>query len=122
MVAAWQMRLMLVVLMACVSVLAQVNLKVTSPQLPLTFADASNLGLLRSFVLVGRAAFLSGMALLLTWYAYRYFQFLELFVASSLTYLFALLASYLIFNEPVTWTRMAAVGLVCAGTTLFFVK
>jgi drug/metabolite transporter (DMT)-like permease len=116
------MRLVLVLLMACVSVLAQINLKLTSPQLPLTLADAWNLGLLRSVVLLSRAAFLSGMALLLTWYAYRYFEFLQLFVASSLTYLFALLAGYLIFNEPVTWTRVAAVGLVCAGTTLFFVK
>jgi drug/metabolite transporter (DMT)-like permease len=64
----------------------------------------------------------SGTALLLTWYTYRQFGFLELFVASSLTYIFAVAASYAVFHEPITWVRIVAVALVASGVSLFFIK
>jgi len=108
--------------MACASVLAQVNLKLTSSELPTSLKSAEMLGFARAAWLIGRAACLSGTTLLLTWYTYRHFGFLELFVASSLTYIFAVAASYYVFDEPLSWIRIVAVLLVAGGVSLFFVK
>ena len=116
------MRWVLVALMAFASVLAQVNLKVTSPLLPLSYAQAVELGLVRAALLVGRVGATSGLALLLTWYTYKYFGFLELFVASSVTYVLAVIVARGVFEEPITWSRIGGVMLVACGVGLFFVK
>ena len=34
----------------------------------------------------------------------------------SISYVIVLVAGYFLFNEPVTLTRIAGVGLICAGT------
>lgn len=116
------MRWVLVAAMAFVSVLAQVNLKVTSPHLPLSYAQAVELGLFKAVYLVARVGLTSGMALLLTWYTYKYFGFLELFVASSVTYVLAVFVARVFLDEPLTWTRIGGCVLVSAGIGLFFVK
>jgi hypothetical protein len=108
--------------MACASIAAQINLKATSSELPVSWKSAEALGLVRAAWLIGRAGVLSGTTLLLTWYTYRHFGFLELWVASSLTYVLAVFASYYVFHEPVTWIRVLAVALVAGGVSLFFVK
>jgi hypothetical protein len=116
------MRWFLVALMAFASVLAQVNLKVTSPHLPLSWAQAQELGLLRAALLVGRVGATSGLALLLTWYTYKYFGFLELFVASSVTYVLAVVVARGVFDEPITLPRIGGIVLVTCGVGLFFIK
>lgn len=116
------MRWLLVLLMALASIAAQVNLKLTSSALPLSWAQAADLGLAKAFLLVLRAGLLSGLALLLTWYTYKYFGFLELFVASSVTYVLAVFVGRMVFDEPITWARLGGVALVACGVGLFFVK
>ncbi|HLV68849.1 MAG TPA: hypothetical protein VKY73_23695 [Polyangiaceae bacterium] len=116
------MRWFLVLLMALASVTSQVNLKLTSARLPLSYAQAVELGLGNAVTLLLRAGSLAGIALLLTWYTYKYFGFLELFVASSLTYILAVLVGRMVFEEPITWTRIGGVALVACGVGLFFVK
>ena len=116
------MRWLLVLVIAFTSVAAQVNLKVTSPKLPLSLAQAAALGIPQSLWLVVRAGSLSGMTLLLTWYTYKYFGFIELWVASSLSYVVAFAAGYFLFGEMVTWARIGGVVLVGLGVGLFFVK
>ncbi|HEX6765146.1 MAG TPA: hypothetical protein VF103_06700 [Polyangiaceae bacterium] len=116
------MRFLFVLAMACASIAAQINLKATSSELPVSFKSAEALGFARAAWLIGRAGVLSGTTLMLTWYAYRHFGFLELWVASSLTYVFAVGASYYVFHEPITWIRVVAVLLVGAGVSLFFLK
>jgi drug/metabolite transporter (DMT)-like permease len=108
--------------MACASIAAQINLKLSSGELPVSLKSAEALGFARAAWLIGRAGALSGTALLLTWYTYRHFGFLELFVASSLTYIFAVAASYFVFHEAITWLRLVAVLLVAGGVSLFFIK
>jgi hypothetical protein len=116
------MRWILVLLMAFASVAAQINLKVTSPRLPTSIAQAIDLGLLRAILLVLRAGSLSGITLVITWYAYKYFGFLELWVASALTYVVAVVAGHYVFAEQITWPRIGGVALVTLGVGLFFVK
>lgn len=116
------MRWLLVLLMAFASVAAQVNLKATSSRLPVSLAQAAELGFGRAALLVLRAGSLSGITLVITWYAYRHFGFLELWVASALTYIVAVVASYYVFDEVLTWPRIGGIGLVAAGVGLFFVK
>jgi len=114
------MRWVLVTVMALVSVLAQVNLKVTAPHLPTSWDAAVELGLVRAAVLVGRVGFTSGLSLLLTWYTYKYFGFLELMIASATTYVLAVFVARVFFEEPLTLARLGGVVLVTAGVTLFF--
>jgi hypothetical protein len=116
------MRWLLIAVMTCVSVLAQVNMKVTSPQLPTSYAAAVELGLFKAVLLVGRVGVTSGASLLLTWYTYKFFGFLELLVASSLTYIVAMFVARFAFEEPITWLRAVGVLLVSGGVTLFFIK
>lgn len=116
------MRWLLVLAMACASIAAQINLKLSSSELPTSLKSAEALGFARAAWLIGRTGVFSGTALLLTWYTYRQFGFLELFVASSLTYIFAVAASYAVFHEPITWVRIVAVALVASGVSLFFIK
>jgi drug/metabolite transporter (DMT)-like permease len=116
------MRWVLVAVMAVTSVLAQVNLKVTASQLPVSWEQAMDLGLLRAALLVMRVGATSGASLLLTWYTYKYFGFLELFIASATTYVLAVFVARGFFQEPITWARLGGVVLVTAGVTLFFVK
>lgn len=116
------MRWILVALMAFASVAAQANLKATSPRLPLSLAQASDLGLLHTLLLLLRAGSLSGITLLLTWYGYKYFGFLELFVASAVTYVLAVFVGHYAFGESITWPRAGGVALVTLGVGLFFLK
>jgi hypothetical protein len=115
-------RWLLVLAMACASIAAQINLKLSSSELPVSLKSAEALGFARAAWLIARAGALSGTALLLTWYTYRQFGFLELFVASSLTYIFAVGASYFVFHEPITWLRIGAIVLVASGVSLFFIE
>jgi multidrug transporter EmrE-like cation transporter len=114
------MRWILVALMAFASIAAQANLKATSPHLPMSLAQALDMGVLRSIALVLRAGSFSGLSLLLTWYCYRYFGFLELFVASAVTYVLAVIVGHYMFAEPITWPRAGGVLLVMLGVGLFF--
>jgi drug/metabolite transporter (DMT)-like permease len=116
------MRWLLVLLLACSSVVAQINLKSTAPHLPLSWAQATELGLGHAALLILRAGGLSGLTLLLTWYSYKYFGFLELFVATGLTYVLAVVVSYYLFHEVLTWQRVGGVTLVACGVGLFFIK
>ena len=116
------LKIILVMALACVSVLAQVNLKVTSSELPLSVGQAVALGFSRSLVLILRAGGLSGLSLLLSWYTYKYFGFLELLIASSITYVLATAVSYWGFHEPLGWNRLVSVVLITAGVSLSFVS
>jgi drug/metabolite transporter (DMT)-like permease len=116
------MRWVLMAVLACVAVLAQFNMKVTSPLLPTSYQQAADLGFFRAVLLVMRVGFTSGMSLLLTWYTYKYFGFLELLVASSLTYVLGVFVARFFFAEPITWARIGGVILVTGGVSLFFVK
>jgi multidrug transporter EmrE-like cation transporter len=116
------MRWLLILLLACFSVTAQINLKVTSPLLPVNWQQAAALGVLRSGLLVVRAGAFSGMTLMTTWYSYKYFGFLELFVATGLTYILAVAVSYFWFAEPITWLRICGVAAIAGGVGLFFAK
>ena len=116
------MRWLLVILLTCASVVAQANLKVTSAQLPLSWGQAMDLGAGRSLILLLRAGGLSGLSLVITWYAYKYFGFLELWVVTAASYIAALAVAYFIFSEPLTWSRIVGVALVICGVALFFTE
>ena len=116
------MRWLLVILLTCASTAAQVNLKLTSPLLPLSWSQAIELGLGQALVLLLRAGGLSGLALVITWYAYKYFGFLELWVVTATTYIAAAAVAYFVFEEPLTWLRVGGLAMVACGVGLFFAK
>ncbi|MGK5086536.1 hypothetical protein WDW86_03165 [Bdellovibrionota bacterium FG-2] len=113
-------KVLLILLASTVSILAQINLKATSPRLPLSFPALQQLGYASFAVLILRAGLFSGASLLVTWVAYKRFGFLELIVAQSVVFVFAVAASYLVFQEPVTMNKIASVAFILVGIGLFY--
>ena len=113
-------KLALILVSTSVSLIAQINLKNSSGELPTSIDAAMALGLARSAWLICRAAFFSGISLVLTWYCYKRFQFLELILVQSLSYVFFAAASYFYFHEPVTLQRTLAMGLILSGIGVMY--
>lgn len=115
-------KFVLLVAGSLISVIAQVNLKLISPHMPTSWQAAVDLGMLKSAILFLRAALFSGMSLLMTLYCYKYFEFLEFILASTLTYLFAVLVSHYYFGEPITVNKMISMFLILAGIAFLYAK
>jgi len=117
-----QLKFLLIAVSVGVSLIAQSNLKATSPQLPNNFDQLMNGNIKVQLWILSRAIFFSGLSLVISWYAYKKFGFLELMVAQSVIYFAALLVSYFVFHEPVGLNKIGAVTLISMGVALFYWK
>ena len=113
-------KLALILLSSVVSLVAQINLKESAGQLPTSWAAATALGVGRSLWLLFRAGFFSGMSLVVTWYCYKRFEFLEFILVQAVFYIFAGAASYFYFHEVLTLQKLAAMGLIMAGIGVMY--
>jgi drug/metabolite transporter (DMT)-like permease len=114
------MKIFLILLTSSLSIASQLNLKSTSSLIPTTFDALTNLGYLKFILLLGRVGAISGLSLLVTWICYRNFDFLELFAAQAIVYVFAVAASYFLLNEPLTWNKLVSVSLIIMGICCFY--
>jgi drug/metabolite transporter (DMT)-like permease len=96
------------------------NLKATAPQIPTNLGALAEMGYLNFLVLLLRVGSISGLSLLLTWICYRNFSFLELVVAQSVIYIFAIAVSFFYFQESISWNKITAVFFILIGIACFY--
>ena len=115
-------KLLLILATILATQVAELNLKLTAPDLPGSFRAITKIGFKKSSYILGRVAFFSGLSLLTTWYCYKRFGFLELILVQSSSYVFALLVGRIWFREHISVNRVLGMIMVMTGIGLFYFK
>lgn len=109
----------LLALSLIMSLLAQINLKVTSPRLPTSWNDLQLLGWYDAAILALRVGTISGLSLVLSWYAYKKFSFLEFLISTTLFYPMAGIIGYVFFREAYKWNHLVATLLIIIALIIY---
>ncbi len=114
------MKIALLLLSLFCSICAQANLKLTSGSLPTSMKGLQELGFMPFSILVARALLFSGSSLVVSWYAYRRFGFLEFGICTALLYPMVGLVGQVFFNEPFKWNHILAALMISTGVIIFY--